>query len=263
MRNKASRQESADYFRSILDNSQVAITVVDKNGNLILFSQGAEKLTGYPSEEVLGKPVSIFYPDEKILKEMQEILLKNGKVENYETEILTKDGSKVPILISLSLLRDASGKPSGSIGVTTDMSKMKQASESFHHLESLYTDTIANIDEAIFIMDTDLNILDATDKVFELSRGMLKRADLIGKNLRDLPPFVLGKKLAKKYWKVIETGQQVRSTEAIESEGQKLYYDARRLPIKDERGNVTKLMGVFKDITEAKRMQEETIPRKR
>ena len=263
MRNKASRQESADYFRSILDNSQVAITVVDKNGNLILFSQGAEKLTGYPSEEVLGKPVSIFYPDEKILKEMQEILLKNGKVENYETEILTKDGSKVPILISLSLLRDASGKPSGSIGVTTDMSKMKQASESFHHLESLYTDTIANIDEAIFIMDTDLNILDATDKVFELSRGMLKRADLIGKNLRDLPPFVLGKKLAKKYWKVIETGQQVRSTEAIESEGQKLYYDARRLPIKDERGNVTKLMGVFKDITEAKRMQEETLARNR
>lgn len=263
MRNKASRQQSADYFRSLLSNSQVAITVVDKNGNLILFSQGAERLTGYGAEEVLGKPISMFYPNKKTLEEMQNNLLKNGKVENYETEILRKDGPKVPILISLSLLRDGDGKPSGSIGVSTDMSKMKQASESLHHLESLYTDTIANIDEAIFIMDTDLNILDATDRVSELSRGRLGRNDLIGKNLRELSPLVLGRKLARKYWKVIETGLPVRSTEAVESGGQKLYYDARRLPIKDRSGKVTKLMGVFKDITEAKRMQEEMLARNR
>jgi len=263
MRKRTSRQESADYFRGLINNSQVAITVVDKNGNLTLFSQGAEKLTGYPAKEVLGKSISMFYPDEKALQGMQETLLKKGKLENYETEILTKDGPKVPILISLSLLKDRDGNPSGSIGVCTDMTKMKQASESFHHLECLYADTIANIDEAIFIMDTDLNILDATDKVSELSRGRLKRTDLIGKNLRDLFPLVLGKKLAKKYCKVIETGKPVRTTEAVEFEGQKLYYDARRLPIKDKSGNITKLIGVFKDITEAKRMQEEMLARNR
>lgn len=263
MRKRTSRQESADYFRGLINNSQVAITVVDKNGNLTLFSQGAEKLTGYPAKEVLGKSISMFYPDEKTLQGMQETLLKKGKLENYETEILTKDGPKVPILISLSLLKDRDGNPSGSIGVCTDMSKMKQASESFHHLECLYADTLANIDEAIFIMDTNLNILDATDKVSELSRGRLKRTDLIGKNLKDLFPLVLGKKLAKKYWKVIETGKPVRTTEAVEFEGQKLYYDARRLPIKDKSGNITKLIGVFKDITEAKRMQEEMLARNR
>jgi PAS domain S-box-containing protein len=77
---RTASQESADYFRSILKNSQVAITVVDAEGNLTLFSQGAEKLTGYPAREVLGKPLSTFYPEIEALKSMQAALSEKGKI---------------------------------------------------------------------------------------------------------------------------------------------------------------------------------------
>jgi len=263
MRKHTTSQESADYFRSIIKNSQVAITVVDTNGNLALFSEGAEKLTGYSAKEALGKPISKFYPDQTTLENISRTLLDKGRIENFETEILKKDGSRVPILISVSLLKDKEGNPSGSIGVSTDMTQMKETYESLRHLESLHSDTIANIDEAIFVMDTQLNILDVNDRVTDLSGGKLKREDLIGRNLKEMFPFVISKGLKNHYDRVIETGLPVRTIEQVEYEGECHYYEARRLPVMNENGKITKLICVLKDITAAKQIQEEILARNR
>lgn len=263
MRKGTSSQENADYFGSIIKNSQVAITVVDMNGNLTLFSEGAEKLTGYSAKEVLGSPISKFYPDHAIPENISRTVLQEGGIENYETEILRKDGSRVPILISVSLLRDKNGNPSGSIGVSTDITQMKEAYESLRHLESLHSDTISNIDEAIFVMDTQLNILDINDRVTQLSRGRLKKEDLIGKNLKEMFPFVVDKGLKNHYDKVLETGRPVMTVEQAEYEGEKHYYEARRLPVKDANGKITRLICVLKDVTEAKQIHEEILARNR
>jgi PAS domain S-box-containing protein len=262
MRRPAS-QDSADYFRSILKNSQVAITVVNAEGNLTLFSQGAEKLTGYSAKEVLGKPVSTFYPEIETLKTIQETLLKKGKIENVETEIRRKDGSTVPILISISILKTKDGTPSGSIGVSTDMSQMKEAVTSLQRLENLHFDTIANIDEGIVVMDPDLNVLDANSKIAELTRGRIRREDILGKNLKDLFPYIVTDGVVNHYKKVALTGIPVRTVEKIEFNGSRYYYEVRRLPIKDERGRITKMLCVVKDITETREIHEEIFARNR
>ncbi len=263
MNREKAGQESTGYFRSLINYSQIAITVIDADGKLVLFSQGAEKLTGYSSHEVIGKHISTFYPDPDVLARVQNALLKKGKIENFETEVLKKDGATVPILISISLLKDREGKPTGSIGVSTDLTQMKETMRSLHRLEDLHSDTIASIDEVIFVMDCGLNILDVNKRIFELTHGRYKRKDLIGKNLKDMFPFTVTDGVVNHYKKVLLTGGPVVTVEDVESDGHDYYYEVRRLPIKDKDGNITRMLCVLKDITETKEIQEEILARNR
>ncbi|MCJ7457427.1 MAG: PAS domain S-box protein [candidate division Zixibacteria bacterium] len=119
-----------DYLDNIINTSQVAITVIDNQGNFSIFNQGAERLTGYKAEEVIGrKRIFDFYADEKELEHIQGKLQESGLIENFETSLLRKDGSRAPISISVSLLKDQEGNPIGSIGISSDISERKQAEQ--------------------------------------------------------------------------------------------------------------------------------------
>jgi PAS domain S-box-containing protein len=263
MKRTTPSQESVDYFKSLIRNSQVAITVVGNDGKLTVFSQGAEKLTGYSSKEAIGKPISMFYRDKSALQRIARTVAEKGKIENFETEILRKDRTAVPILISVSLLKDKDGNPSGSIGVTTDMTGIKKAYETLKRLEELHANTIANIDETILIMDTDLTILDANDAMAAVTEGRWNKQRLVGRNLRDVFPFVETQGLDAHYRKVMKTGKPVITVETVEFEGSKASYEARRFPVRDKAGKITMLIGVYKDITEARRIEEEILARNR
>lgn len=119
-----------DYLDNMISTSQVAITVIDNEGNFSIFNQGAERLTGYKAEEVVGKKrILDFYVEKKEFEHLQKKLLKEELIENFETILLKKDGSKVPISISVSLLKDQEGKAIGSIGISTDITGRKKLEE--------------------------------------------------------------------------------------------------------------------------------------
>ncbi|MDP3024633.1 MAG: PAS domain S-box protein [candidate division Zixibacteria bacterium] len=119
-----------DYLDNIINTSQVAITVIDNQGDFSIFNQGAERLTGYKAEEVIGrKKIFDFYADVKELEFTQKKLSEDGLIENFETSLLKKDGSQIPIKISVSLLKDQNGTPIGSIRISTDITERKQAEQ--------------------------------------------------------------------------------------------------------------------------------------
>lgn len=119
-----------DYLDNIINTSQVAITVIDNQGGFSIFNQGAERLTGYKAEEVLGrKKIFDFYTNEKELEHIQRELLESGLIENFETSLIKKDGSQAPVSLSVSLLKDQEGNPIGSIGMSSDISERKQAQQ--------------------------------------------------------------------------------------------------------------------------------------
>ena len=119
-----------EYLDNIINTSQVAITVIDNEGNFSIFNQGAERLTGYKAEEVIGrKKVSDFYANKNELEYIQRTLQESGLIENFGTSLLKKDGSQISISISVSLLKDQERNPIGSIGISSDISKRRQAEQ--------------------------------------------------------------------------------------------------------------------------------------
>ncbi len=175
-----------EYLNNIINTSQVAITVVDNDWNISIFNQGAERLTGYKGEEVIEKrKVQDFYADEKDFVFIQKKLSEEGLIENYETTLLKKDGSKIPISISVSLLRDREGKPIGSIGISTDISQRRKMEGELRESEARLNAIIKNTPNvAIESFDINGKVLywnKAAEKVFGWTG-----AEALGKSLDQL-----------------------------------------------------------------------------
>jgi two-component system sensor kinase FixL len=123
-------KETKDYLESIMESSVEAIVSTDQKGRISFFSKGAEDISGYKAEEVLGKPIHKFFVDGRpeVLK-IRQILRKEKGVHNYEKEILRKDGKTLPVSLSVSLLRDDRNKVVGALGIGEDITERRRAEE--------------------------------------------------------------------------------------------------------------------------------------
>lgn len=130
--------EARNFLESIIDKAGDAITVVDREGKIIYWNEGAEKIYGYRKEEALGKkPLDFLAPQDEILKAAEEkrfhglmAQVWNGEVvSNVEVRRQTKSGRDVTVSVTLSPLRDASGQIVGASRICKDITQMKKAEE--------------------------------------------------------------------------------------------------------------------------------------
>lgn len=140
---RASLQQSELFQRSLFAAARVAVMSIGLDGKLTSFNPFAEKLTGYRSEEMIGKRslVKIMLQEEiqKVADQLTAaldkkinpdnsllpILIESG-AEPMEWTLVRKDGSHVTVLLAASTVRDGFGKTTGYLGVATDLSQIKQ-----------------------------------------------------------------------------------------------------------------------------------------
>ena len=116
---------------SVVESSDDAIISKDLNGVIVSWNPGAERLFGYTAAEVVGKPITIIIPDE-LLHEEPRILarLRRGeRLEHFETVRRCKDGRRVDISLTVSPMRDASGKVLGASKIARDITARKRAEQ--------------------------------------------------------------------------------------------------------------------------------------
>jgi adenylate cyclase len=120
-------QETKQSLSRLIESSPDAIISTDKDGNVVLFNDGAETLLGYRAEEVVGRRVSLLYGGEaganEVLREMRK---RGGTVSGFESVLRAKDDSNIPVLISASVLVDEEGKEVGTVGFATDLRERKR-----------------------------------------------------------------------------------------------------------------------------------------
>ena len=114
---------------AIVESSDDAIIGKDLNGIITSWNEGAERLFGSTAAEVIGKPVTILIPPGRLNEELYilERLRRGERVDPYETVRRRKDGSEVDISLTVSLIRDNSGKVIGASKIARDISSRRQA----------------------------------------------------------------------------------------------------------------------------------------
>jgi two-component system CheB/CheR fusion protein len=128
------RKRAEDYarrFASIVEFSDDAIVSKDVNGVIVSWNAGAERLFGYAAEEVIGKPITILIPPDRLDEEpgILERIVRGEHIDHYETIRRRKDGSSVEISLTVSPIKDASGRIVGASKIARDISERRRAQE--------------------------------------------------------------------------------------------------------------------------------------
>lgn len=120
----------ADSLRlaAIVESSDDAIISKDLNGIIASWNKGAERLFGYRAEEVVGKPVTILMPPERVTEEPAILArIRSGeRMDHYETVRRRKDGTLLDISLTISPVKDGTGRIVGASKIARDITEKKR-----------------------------------------------------------------------------------------------------------------------------------------
>jgi len=113
---------------AIVESSDDAIVSKDLNGIITSWNVGAERLFGYTASEAIGRSITLVIPPDRLSEEDMVLgRIRNGqRVEHFDTVRRRKDGTLVNISLTVSPIRDASGKIVGASKIARDITERKQ-----------------------------------------------------------------------------------------------------------------------------------------
>lgn len=125
-------QEELRRQAQIIGQIHGAVICADLEGNITDWNGGAEKLFGYARAEVLGRHLSGLYPDHQRETVTNFVIpeLKEEGAKAFEVVMNRKSGEPFYAHLSLSLLKDEKGHPTGMAGYAVDISDRKRAEKS-------------------------------------------------------------------------------------------------------------------------------------
>ncbi|ETW10638.1 putative sensor histidine kinase [Roseivivax marinus] len=137
---------SIEHLAAIVENSDDAIVAKNLDSIILSWNQGAERLFGYSAEEAIGQSITMLIPEDRQHEEVDFIarLARGERIQQFETIRQRKDGTLVPISLTVSPVRDASGKIIGASKIARDMTAHYAAAEQQRMLVSEMRHRVGN-----------------------------------------------------------------------------------------------------------------------
>jgi len=180
LESKLTLQESEDRFRLLIEAVQdYAIFMLDPDGRVRNWNNGAKRIKGYDSTEIIGKHFSCFYPEEDLRNGKPawelEVAAREGRFEDEGWRV-RKDGSRFWANVIITAIRDDNGKLIGFGKVTRDVTERMQIERTLH-------------EEVAQRREAELHLQNSEKSLRELSLHLLRTQDeerrRIGRDLHD------------------------------------------------------------------------------
>jgi PAS domain S-box-containing protein len=223
---------------------------VDSEGRCILQNAVSRQLYG----DALGRTAEQVCPDERVLPRWVEgsrRALAGEKVER-ETAWWVR-GEERCFCSFLSPIQDG-GKVYGVLGVNVDITARKRAEEALRQNESRYRALAESTSDIIYILDRQGTLLYANQAA---SQCIGIRSDEIpGKRQAALFPPEMAQAHIEKIGRVFATGEVLKYDELFHFGPQEVWLHIHLVPLWDEAGQISSVMGVCHNITDRKRAEE-------
>lgn len=225
-------EDKLRYQATLLNNISDAIISTDiDNFRIKSWNKVAEKIYGWPAEEVIGKTVEevtqIEFPyesPEMVVTQFHEAGLWQGESIQYR-----KDGQPLYIHSSVSLVRDEAGNALGAVALNHDITARKQAEMALQEANERLNNILSSISDGFFTLNNQL-VVTYFNQAAEQLLG-LKQEDVLGRSLFDVFEVARGTIFEEKYrWAV-----QEKHPIAFETyfEPYQKWYDVRIYPYED------------------------------
>ena len=132
-----SRDLTRAQLQALIDASPLAITAGDLEGRIILWSEAAERIFGWPAGQVLGQPYPAV-PAEMRDRwlDMRDRVLSGETLTGVETKRTTRDGRVIEVSVSAAPIYDDRGSVAGTVALIEDLSQARDAEREVEALES-------------------------------------------------------------------------------------------------------------------------------
>ncbi len=154
-----------EWFRSTLSSIGDAVIATDVHGNVSFMNDVAATLTGWTSDQALGKPlVNVFTTVHERTREPAEIpverVLREGIVVGLtnHTALVRRDGTSIPIDDSASPVRDAGGALVGAVLVFRDITERYRVENEMRDSETKYRDLAESMPMVVWTAEADGNV---------------------------------------------------------------------------------------------------------
>jgi|KBSMisStaDraftv2_1062788.scaffolds.fasta_scaffold39321_2 PAS domain S-box-containing protein len=144
-------EEVRSQLAAIVESSDDAIVSKKLDGTITSWNGGAERVFGYTSAEAIGKNITLIVPPDHLEEEttILEQLGRGERVEHFETVRRRKDGTMVDVSLTISPLKDGSGRVVGASKVARDITEKKAAEralqQAYDRLESMVEERTASV----------------------------------------------------------------------------------------------------------------------
>ena len=170
-RKKAERQlQAAELrYRTIFENSAVAIMMVDEQERLLSWNKFTERLLGMTQDQLLGRHVKEFYPESEWQAIRDLSILRKGMDHHLETKMIRGDGSMIYVDISLSVVHDSEGKTTGSIGVIQDITERVRIHEILDRKQKNLEAIFDAAPLGMLLVNQQMQVVRANDTIRQMS----------------------------------------------------------------------------------------------
>jgi len=125
------QEEAMARLAAIVQSSDDAIISKTLEGKITSWNLAASRMFGYSSEEMVGRSITVIIPKDRLREEdmVLAMIRRNEHIEHFRTIRLHKNGTKIPVSLTVSPIRNAAGEIIGASKIARDVSALTQVEE--------------------------------------------------------------------------------------------------------------------------------------
>jgi PAS domain S-box-containing protein len=178
----------SELLASIVTSSEDAIVSKNLDGIITSWNKSAERIFGYTAEEAVGRPItSLIIPPDRLPEEVDIIakLRRGERIEHFQTVRMRKDGSLLDVALTISPVRDSTGRVVGASKVARDVTAQRLAEEALRESEERFRAIVETSPECVTLVRSDGILLHMNSSGLQMTGASSPQA-VIGKCVYDL-----------------------------------------------------------------------------
>ena len=244
-------RDSEARFRGLFEQAADAILVLDSNGRIVDANRRACHCLGYTAAELTKLTMADLDAGTRFVD------LVPGETLTAENWYRRKDGTEFPVEVRFAVLEEGSRRLR--LALVRDLTRRRSAEQALRESEELLRNIIANIPCGVFWKDRDSVYLGCNDQLAR-DLGLEDSRQVVGKTDYE----VCYSRADATFYRdcdreVMRTGEAILNLEESQTRtgGVVTTLLTSKVPLRDSSGEVVGIVGVYQDITERKRLEEQ------